>query len=689
MPGKKGGVRRWWGVLIGMAIAVLAVPSVIYGPRCLASWARSVAAGQIEAGAISTAQGWLAWSSRLVPNDSRTDLLQAVCFRHQHQEEDWRRTLQLAQKNGVPTSDLEQEASLGMIRSGEVPPNVDEQISALLTNGASVPDIYSCFVHGYLARKEPAKAKLVLDSWVADRPDDPNLAYMRAIYWLWLGDQASGVARRRSYLIQAESDLQSALSREPRHEAARTTLAELLEDQQQFAQALEQLGQLAVDFPTNVPVKVSLAQVLRKLGRLDEARAVIESVASGAAPVRAAFAEMGQIELAAGNLAAAERWFDQLSLNQSTDFTLLNAAATTFASLGKTPRAELLFSQIDTQSVRASRIEDLRYRVATGGGDKGAEDELRRLLAMSAGSIESHALTQELPPLNDQHESPSASASESYSQSCAACHGVNGNGNGRAARHLFPKPRDLWTGKMRLVSTLNGIPTLEDIEAVIENGMPGTSMQGFQDLSGEQRRLLAQEVLRLKREGVRSQMIRFLMAEEEEIDEDEISLVVQECTVPEDVASVPRMGVVDSKAISRGKDTYFALGCHHCHGNDGVGVGDNPVYDEKGRLTRPRDLVHEPFKGGREPESVYLRIVAGMPGSPHPATLGIHEEELVDLVHYCGSLAQEPESILTNFERGNWTSGKSYLAAVRQAARLPSSPTRASATADPDNRQPN
>ncbi len=655
-------MRQWVCVLLGCGIVIPLLAFPLFARELLGWLARRIAAGQIEAGAVSTAQQWLDWSARLVPNDDRTDLLRAVCFRHQHQEGEWRRVLQMAQGNGAPLSRIEQEVTLGLIRAGEFQQNVQTLMSALAADGVPLSDIYTSFVHGYLARGESAQANLVLDVWEKDQPGSPHISYMRAVYWFWLSDHANGIASRHECLRQAEAEFLDALAREPRHEASRMILAEMLENQCQFARALEQYGELVAQFPTNDTAKVCLARVLRKLERLDEAREVLGPLVSRANPAPDIAAEMGQTELEVGNVTKAQDWFHRAGVEQTEDFTVLNAAASALAFAGKAPRAALIFSRIDAQSLRSTRIGDLQDRLAIGSGDKQAEDELRGLLAAAAAAVKPAGLAE--MGTTQERLSP---VRELYELHCTACHGTNGDGNGRAARHLFPKPRDLRTGKTRLVSTRNGIPTTEDIEAVMKNGMPGTSMQVFDQLTDDQRRQLAQEVLRLNQEGIRSQMLELLKAEGEEVDEQEVRQVVLDCTTPGEVVPIPQMGPVESNAVARGKDVYFGLGCQHCHGDDGVGVADNPVYDERGEIARARDLVHEPFKGGQEVASIYLRIVAGMPGSPHPAASGVGEGELVDLVWYCAGLAREPKSALTNLERANRSTGGEYLSALAGA----------------------
>ena len=104
---------------------------------------------------------------------------------------------------------------------------------------------------------------------------------------------------------------------------------------------------------------------------------------------------------------------------------------------------------------------------------------------------------------------------ELYAQHCAACHGVNGDGLGPAAVFVFPRPRDFRAGRWRLISTVNGVPTPEDLVAVLERGMPGSAMVSWAHLPAEDRRALAEHVLKLRRDGARDLELK-LAAEAEE-----------------------------------------------------------------------------------------------------------------------------------------------------------------------------
>ena len=74
-----------------------------------------------------------------------------------------------------------------------------------------------------------------------------------------------------------------------------------------------------------------------------------------------------------------------------------------------------------------------------------------------------------------------------YAQQCAACHGVNGRGDGEAAYLLYPKPRDFVAARYRLVSTWDRVPTDRDLFDTISRGMPGSAMPSWEHLAAEQR----------------------------------------------------------------------------------------------------------------------------------------------------------------------------------------------------------
>lgn len=68
-----------------------------------------------------------------------------------------------------------------------------------------------------------------------------------------------------------------------------------------------------------------------------------------------------------------------------------------------------------------------------------------------------------------------------YITNCATCHGDHGDGNGVAGAYMNPKPRNLIKDKFKLGDKP------EQVFKTISEGLPGTSMVGFGQLSEEDR----------------------------------------------------------------------------------------------------------------------------------------------------------------------------------------------------------
>jgi mono/diheme cytochrome c family protein len=198
---------------------------------------------------------------------------------------------------------------------------------------------------------------------------------------------------------------------------------------------------------------------------------------------------------------------------------------------------------------------------------------------------------------------------------------------------------------------MNAVPSRDDIERVILQGIPGTAMPSFAGLPAEQRRELAEQVERFRHDGARERITEQLHENQGATDEAEVQRLFATLTTPGEVLRAPAMGHDDPRAVRRGKELYFKTGCQACHGADGTGAADTPLSDERGWPVTARDLARDPMKGGDDPQSLYRRIRLGMPGTPHPACPNLTDEELANLVQFCRSLSQEPKRALTNYQR--------------------------------------
>ena len=202
-----------------------------------------------------------------------------------------------------------------------------------------------------------------------------------------------------------------------------------------------------------------------------------------------------------------------------------------------------------------------------------------------------------------------------YAQRCAVCHGPDGRGNGPAAPSMIPRPRDFTLGEFKYKSTPWGQPpTDDDLIHTVRNGLPGGAMPAWRDL-------LSESEIRAVVEQIKS-------------------FAAFERTSSRPIVIPPRVAP-DAASIARGHELYRIM-CVSCHGADGR--LQKELKDSKGYPVVSRDLSAPwTFRGGSEPEQIWLRITSGLAPAPMPPfAASATPAQRWDIVNYMLSLARTP-----------------------------------------------
>ena len=219
--------------------------------------------------------------------------------------------------------------------------------------------------------------------------------------------------------------------------------------------------------------------------------------------------------------------------------------------------------------------------------------------------------------------------SELYQQHCSVCHGDLGAGDGPAAPYLLPAARDFTTGRFRLVSTVDRVPSEADLVASLRRGLPGSAMPAFGWLPERDLWSLAAHVRQLAVEG-RARELAPSLGEDEAL-----RTAARELTPGPPLRLGPSVRV-DAEVRALGAALY-SRHCAVCHGDDGKGRHEQPRRNEDGSLNWARDFTAGILKGGASHEALARRIALGIPGTAMGAT-ELSERELGALVAHVRSL---------------------------------------------------
>jgi len=259
------------------------------------------------------------------------------------------------------------------------------------------------------------------------------------------------------------------------------------------------------------------------------------------------------------------------------------------------------------------------------------------------------AITRQAPPTAIAMQQPAsadrapsdpvlARGKELFAKQCVICHGDAGDGAGKFAYLMNPRPRNLQKGDFKLTTTQNQVPTEEDLMRTISRGMAGSAMPPWGHLPLSDLRALVAFVRDIRTRAARQEAQ--MLAAKGELEASALEPFVNSRTTPGPPVIVPPEPSADDIRWFNGRRIYLEA-CASCHGADGQPVADAVKYDAEGYPVPPRSFVNGIFKGGSEGHQLYVRIAKGLKGTPMPSSEGVYSNDDVwDLIHYVQSLAR-------------------------------------------------
>jgi len=284
---------------------------------------------------------------------------------------------------------------------------------------------------------------------------------------------------------------------------------------------------------------------------------------------------------------------------------------------------------------------------------------------VARGESEDHAVRSS-PHSDAATDLGSDRGRELFAKQCVICHGEKGDGAGKFAYLMNPRPRNFRQGNFKLATTQNQVPTDDDLLRTISRGMPGSAMPPWGHLPLSDLQALVRYIRQIHLEGVTAEAAgavangSLASGESEEF--------IARRTKPGVGLFVPSEPGFDELRWFRGRRIYLEA-CAACHGADGRPVADAVKFDSEGYPVPPRSFVDGIFKGGNEGHQLYARIIKGIKGTPMPASEGIFSnDEVWDLIHYVQSLAKAGAQERAQLRQGTFS-------APLVAGALPGGPT--------------
>lgn len=257
---------------------------------------------------------------------------------------------------------------------------------------------------------------------------------------------------------------------------------------------------------------------------------------------------------------------------------------------------------------------------------------IRRFVVASI-ALWSATCTAPTPPAGIVQDDPGARL---YLRHCAICHGADGDADTVICELLLPRPNPFRQGLFKLVSTVNGMPTEDDLVATLRRGMPGSTMMAWDWMAESDLRALARYVRALAVRGRAESIHQTAAVTGRKLDLAQATQIAERELQPGPTVAFGQAMEPTPATLAQG-ERLFLRHCAACHGDDGRGLRQVAELRTDGTWLWPRDFTAGYLRGDVGHAALASRILAGMPGAHMP---GIHlaTAEVEALVAYVKSL---------------------------------------------------
>ena len=226
-----------------------------------------------------------------------------------------------------------------------------------------------------------------------------------------------------------------------------------------------------------------------------------------------------------------------------------------------------------------------------------------------------------------------------YTEYCMPCHGVNGDGKGTSAKGLSVPPRNFKLGEYKFGRVVSGeLPHDEDFYKILREGLTGTAMLPWKELSDKQMFNLVQYIKTFapeKWDGADKKLGETIVLTKD-----------------------PYGDAHKESAILKGKEVYHAVAqCWTCHrayvshaefseisqkiNGKGVTEFDPEMYHVKlqpndyGYSSMPPEFTYDSVRSAKTVEELYIRLNAGVGGTAMPSWKGtLQDDDIWAVAHY-------------------------------------------------------